>query len=235
MPPAAEVVPDPTVVSGSGFPAPQPYPPPQRTAVTHPESAAQQHPQPSPQQWYASAGAPAPHGPSRPPARSRSRRGPLVAALAALAVIAAATAALLVARSHDGGTRSSPPAGSPTRTHSPTTAPAAADSGIPSAMVGVWQTSFTTSLGDNTRTLTIHPNGSVELRGTGDGYSCVWTMRVTSAGPPVELSPSKVTSGTPVSSCHPGGATALTLIDPTHLRRDNLDSSLQPLTYQKAG
>jgi hypothetical protein len=59
-------------------------------------------------------------------------------------------------------------------------------------------------------------------------------MRVTSAGPPVALSASQVTGGDPLSSCSPGDPTTLTLLDATHLRRDNEDGKA-PLTYTKAG
>jgi len=119
---------------------------------------------------------------------------------------------------------------------SPTAAPPSPVPGrIPAAMVGTWQTSFTSSLGDNTRELTVRPDGTVELRGDSSSYSCVWTMRMTSAGPPVELSASKVVSGTPATSCSPGGPTSLTLVDPAHLRRDTLDGERAPLTYEKTG
>jgi hypothetical protein len=57
-------------------------------------------------------------------------------------------------------------------------------------------------------------------------------MHVTAAGPPVALSPSRVTRGS-AASCLPGGATTLTLVDADHLRRDNVDSGRSPLTYEK--
>jgi hypothetical protein len=60
-------------------------------------------------------------------------------------------------------------------------------------------------------------------------------MKVTASGPPVELSPSKVVSGTPMSSCAPGDASALSLIDETHLQRSDLDDGKAPLTYTKVG
>jgi hypothetical protein len=42
-----------------------------------------------------------------------------------------------------------------------------------------------------------------------------------------------VTGGDPLSSCSPGDPTTLTLLDATHLRRDNEDGKA-PLTYTKA-
>jgi hypothetical protein len=100
-------------------------------------------------------------------------------------------------------------------------------------MTGTWRTSFASSLGENVRELTVHRDGTVELTGHSASYDCVWTMRVTSAGPPVELGTSAVVSGSPAGSCSPGPPTALTLVDPAHLRRDNLDGDRAPLTYEK--
>jgi len=102
-------------------------------------------------------------------------------------------------------------------------------------MLGTWETSFSTTAGDNTRTLTVHKDGAVELTGEGADYDCAWSMKVTEVGPPVQLSPSLVTSGQPATSCNPGAATTLTLVDPTHLRRDNLEGGKVPLTYEKVG
>jgi hypothetical protein len=103
-------------------------------------------------------------------------------------------------------------------------------------MTGTWRTSFSSSLGDNVRELTVRPDGTVELTGHSPSYDCVWTMRVTSPGPPVALSASTVVSGSPAGSCNPGPPTTLTLVDPTHLRRDNLDATGRaPLTYEKTG
>lgn len=176
----------------------------------------------------------APQAAARP---APKRRRPLLPALTALVVIAAvATAAVLVAKHHGGGkpaATTSPSRHSPTATGS--VAPATAASGIPVGMVGTWKTSFSSSLGDNLRELTVHQDGTVQLNGDSSSYTCTWTMRVTSAGPPVTLSASKLVSGSPAGSCRPGPPTTLTLVDPTHLRRDNLDANRAPLTYEKTG
>ncbi|SFF52306.1 Serine/threonine protein kinase [Actinacidiphila alni] len=169
----------------------------------------------------------------------RSRRGALIAAVVALVVVAGGATAYIASR---GGTKDDdahppPPTTTATATGTPTGTPTGRtdpDSPVPSAMVGVWRTSFSTDEeGDNTRTLTVKADGTVELSGDSATYACFWTMHVTSAGPPVALSPSKVVTGTPASSCSPGGATTLTLVDDTHLRRDNVDAGKAPLTYTK--
>jgi hypothetical protein len=183
-------------------------------------------------------------------ARARRRGGPLVAVVAALAVIAAATTAFVLVRDHHGGSGTEAGAG-PGGASRPaaasgqpaTTAPSTAVTGggpvtqSLAAMAGTWQATFDSGSppAQNTRVLTVHQDGSVELTGDGPSYSCAWSMHVTTAGPPVRLSPSEVTRGEPATSCLPGGATTLTLLDPTHLLRDTPDSGRSPLTYRRTG
>ena len=184
-----------------------------------------------------------PVGPQGPYAAPKRRRGALIAAVVALVVVAGGATAYVATREGTGDKADpNPGASTPIGTHKATGAPTAtathpldpAATGVPSDMVGVWRTSFTSAdEGDNTRTLTIHGNGTVELSGDSASYACFWSMRVVSAGPPVQLSPSKVVSGMPASSCSPGDATTLTLVDSTHLRRDNADPGKAPLTYTK--
>ncbi|MDX6354191.1 MAG: hypothetical protein QOF98_1094 [Streptomyces sp.] len=171
-----------------------------------------------------------------PPAR-RGRPRALVAVLASLAVIAGvATAYVAVHESGNGGADPAPSAsgsgGSATGSADPS---GAADGQAPADMVGTWRTTFSSDGGDNVRTLVVHGDGSVELSGEGPDYTCSWSMRVTAAGPPVLLSPSQVTSGQPAGSCSPGETTALTLLDPTHLKRENVTGDRTPLTYEKLG
>jgi serine/threonine protein kinase len=229
--PLTEVVRTPTVVT----------PPVARTAVPPPAGtappsvAAVPPPGPGP--------GPAPSPATAPQRAGRGRRGALVAAMALLAVIAGATTAFVVLREegHKGGGNAGPSASPATGTSAPADSRSATPSagpaatGVPADMVGTWETSFSTTAGDNTRTLTVHKDGSVELAGGGADYDCAWSMKVTEPGPPVQLSPSEVTSGDPATSCNPGGATTLTLVDPTHLRRDNLEGGKAPLTYEKVG
>lgn len=200
-----------------------------------------------------------PPGPGPGPApvaaapRRRRGRGRLVTVAAVLVVIAAGATAFAVARQHHSGSA----AGGRTATTPPGTESAtpSADDGSGKAgatgggqsaatgtrpaadLVGTWRATFDsgTTPDVNTRVLTVGADGSVELTGEGPSYSCAWSMRVTAAGPPVALSPSQVTRGEPATSCMPGEATTLTLVDPTHLRRDTPDSGKSPLTYEKTG
>jgi hypothetical protein len=166
------------------------------------------------------------------------RRGTLLAAIAALVVVAGSATAYTALRHGSGGSKDAKAPASPAsqapgrRAKDPGTPPAKGL--VPAGMVGVWRTSFVSAdQGDNTRTLTVRADGTVVLTGESAAYSCSWRMRVTSAGPPVALSASQVTGGDPLSSCSPGDPTTLTLLDATHLRRDNEDGKA-PLTYTKA-
>ncbi|MFI1092131.1 serine/threonine-protein kinase [Streptomyces sp. NPDC020917] len=183
---------------------------------------------------------------ARPEPVRRKRRGTLVAVVALLAVIAGGTTALVALRSGDhgsaskgGGTHPSaatPTGQAPTPSTSVTSGAAGGDGTVPADLVGTWHAAFSSGQGgEDNRTLTIHPDGSVELTGDGASYDCAWSMHVTSAGPPTALSPSQVTRGEPAGACLPGEQTSLTLLDPTHLRRDNVDSGKTPLTYEKVG
>jgi hypothetical protein len=133
-----------------------------------------------------------------------------------------------------------PPA---TPTGQPTTAPAVPAVAVdaPQELVGTWQSMVRTPPAIyDTRTLTVHEDGSVELtgsrtNGTDTLYECAWQMVVTDAGPPVKLSPSEVVSGKPAASCSKGTATTLTLVDATHLMRDGVAGEKTPLTYEKVG
>ena len=214
------------------------------TYVSRPTGTPSQVSGPTPVPGRSTAQGPG-HGPGQgqsglqgPYPAPKRRRGALLAALAVLVAVAAG-ATVYIASLEDSGNNADPKPGVSTQvgTHEPTgkpTSTATSAAGLPIDMVGVWRTSFTSDEeGDNTRTLTVHGDGTVELSGDSTSYACFWSMRVVSAGPPVRLSPSKVVSGTPVSSCSPGDATTLTLVDSTHLRRDNIDPGKAPLTYTK--
>jgi hypothetical protein len=166
----------------------------------------------------------------------------VLAAGAAVLVVAAVAVTAVVARGGGDGsgrgraaapsTHASAPA--PAHPSAPDTPAAAGSLRPPADMVGTWRTSFDggDATAADTRVLTVHADGTVELTGDGPSYSCAWAMHVTAAGPPVALSPSRVTRGS-AASCLPGGATTLTLVDADHLRRDNVDSGRSPLTYEK--
>ncbi|MCZ4123958.1 serine/threonine-protein kinase [Streptomyces sp. H39-S7] len=227
--PAPAVVPQPlparpTMVEGAA-PAPPPYP-----------QGGYGYPHPG----YAP-----PPGYTAPPA-GRRRQGVLIGAAVAVAVLAGAGAAVVALDFGNGGTTDDKgreglpgpstalPSGngfaqyptSPSQTG--TTAPGE----VPERFVGTWQAGFDSN-GTNTRTLTIGRNGSVTLTGTGTTYQCEWTMHMTSAGPPLALSPSLLTSAVPAASCNPGVASTLTVIDDAHLVRDSREAGKAPLTYTK--
>lgn len=228
-------------------PAPGTVPPPQPARPTVVEPAT---PPPSP---YAPGGYGYPHpGHGVPPGHTagrppgRRRQGVLIAGSVAVALLAGAGAAVLAldlgrdrstgtdGRSLDGlqgsvaGTSGSATANPPSGT------PTAAPGEVPERFVGTWKAGFDSN-GANTRTLTIGRNGSVTLSGTGSTYQCEWTMHMTSAGPPLALSPSLLTSAVPAGSCNPGVASTLTVIDDSHLLRDSREAGKAPLTYTKTG
>ena len=73
----------------------------------------------------------------------------------------------------------------------------------------------------------------MELAGESASYTCSWSMKVVAPGPPVRLSPSKVVSGEPLSSCSPGDATTLTLVDSDPPAPRQRRPGKSPLTYEK--
>ncbi|MDF9814120.1 serine/threonine-protein kinase [Streptomyces sp. SPB162] len=238
-------------------PDPQPAPTPVPVSVPVPQSPPARptmvEPTAPPLSPYAHGGYGYPHpgyGPppgyagGRPP--GRRRQGVLIAVAVAVAVLAGAGAAVVAldlgrdkgdstdAKGRDGlpapvtGTPSG--SGTPSTSTSPTGVTAPGE--VPERFVGTWQAGFDSN-GTNTRTLTIGRNGSVTLTGTGSTYQCEWTMHMTSAGPPLALSPSLLTSAVPAASCNPGVASTLTVIDDSHLLRDSREAGKAPLTYTK--
>ncbi|MCM2420174.1 serine/threonine-protein kinase [Streptomyces sp. RKAG293] len=194
---------------------------------------------------YPQAGYGTPPGYPAPPPRRR-RQGVLIAVAVAVAVLAGAGAAVVAldfgtgkSNSTDnqglgGDPRTGTPSGSGTPRNSPSTEETAstAPGEVPERLVGTWQAGFDSN-GTNTRTLTIRRDGTVTLAGTGSTYQCEWTMHMTSAGPPLALSPSLLTSAVPATSCNPGLSSTLTAIDDSHLLRDSREPGKAPLTYTK--
>ncbi|MEU3465171.1 serine/threonine-protein kinase [Streptomyces sp. NPDC006733] len=242
--------PAPTVLRPGADPQPVPVPaavPVAQAAPARPTVVEPGTPVPSP---YAPGGygyphpgyAPAPQHPGPPP-RGR-RQGVLIAAAVVVAVLAGAGAAVVAldfgkgkdsgtdTRNLDGlrGTATGTPSTSPSTAQDAGTAPG----DVPERYVGTWQAGFDSN-GTNTRTLTIRRNGSVTLTGSGTTYECTWTMHMTSAGPPLALSPSLLTSAVPAASCNPGVSSTLTVIDDAHLLRDSREAGKAPLTYTKIG
>lgn len=142
--------------------------------------------------------------------------------------------------SPDGSASRAPSAASP----SPS-AEASASGTVPAAYLGTWETTIDNATGHNTRRLTIRQGevGEPVLTLTADGpagsgtYHCVFQATLTSApaaGGALEIGPSEVTSGEPLSSCSPGSASEITVLPGGGLRRVNTTSG-EALTYTKSG
>ncbi|MFI5744886.1 protein kinase [Streptomyces sp. NPDC051644] len=119
------------------------------------------------------------------------------------------------------------------------------DGPVPADYLGTWSGSIDNASGHSTRELAIQQGtvGQTVLTLTADGpldgggsYHCVFQADLTaepSPTGPVEVGPSTVVVGEPMSSCTAGKATTLTLLPDGSLRRENTDSGEQ-LTYTKA-
>ncbi|MGW0281645.1 serine/threonine-protein kinase [Streptomyces sp. NPDC003236] len=144
------------------------------------------------------------------------------------------------------GTRSAPPVTSPAPTPSPSapTSSAAADGAVPAAYLGTWETTIDNTGGTNTRRLTIGQGEvgdkilTLVADGPGEGggtYHCVFEATLAERpgdGGPLEIGPSTVTSGEPMSSCSPGEATEITLLPDGRLKRAKAGGG-ESLTYTK--
>ncbi|MGP4002964.1 serine/threonine-protein kinase [Streptomyces sp. 8N706] len=120
---------------------------------------------------------------------------------------------------------------------SPSDPSGSAAGGIPQEYLGTWESRFGAS-GTDVRRFTLRQGapGETVFTMTADGasYHCAFTAELRSAGPPVELEPSTVTSG-PAESCKAGPVTALELTGDGNLRRTFSDGSATPLTYSRVG
>ncbi|MFE7353862.1 hypothetical protein ACFU8Q_11840 [Streptomyces sp. NPDC057543] len=116
---------------------------------------------------------------------------------------------------------------------------------IPAGYLGTWSGSIDNAAGHSTRQLVIQQGtvGRTVLTLTADGpldnggsYHCVFKATLaaepTPSGP-VEVGPSTVAVGEPMSSCTAGKATTLTLLPNGTLSRENTGTGEQ-LTYTKA-
>ncbi|MGW0577973.1 serine/threonine-protein kinase [Streptomyces sp. NPDC002920] len=129
------------------------------------------------------------------------------------------------------------PAGSASESASPS---ASATGGvIPTGFLGTWTTTFDVDGAKNTRRLTIEQgavgDAVLALVAEGAGYRCEFTADLTErpgGDGPLEIGPSKVTTGEPRSSCSPGEATEVTLLSGGRLQRVN-PSSGEKLTYTR--
>ncbi|MGW0884357.1 serine/threonine-protein kinase [Streptomyces sp. NPDC002671] len=134
--------------------------------------------------------------------------------------------------------------GAPSPATSAPSPSASADGVIPEGYLGTWRTSIDTASGSSSRELTIRQGkvGDAVLDLVADGptdaggtYHCVFEATLTEepgADGPLELGPSTVTSGEPVSSCNPGEATEVTLLPDGRLKRAKRSGG-ESLTYSK--
>lgn len=130
---------------------------------------------------------------------------------------------------------STPP--SPSSSASPSPSPT--DGVVPAAYLGTWTTTIENASGTNTRRLTI---GQGEVGDTvlglvaeGDTYHCEFSAGLSKrpgGEGPLEIGPSKVTSGEPLSSCSPGAASEVTLLADGRLQRINTGTG-EKLTYTR--
>lgn len=117
---------------------------------------------------------------------------------------------------------------------------------VPEAYLGSWSAGIDNAGGHSTRELVIQQGqvGDAVLvltaqgpLDTGGTYRCVFEADLAaepSEGAPVNLGPSTVTEGEPMTSCTPGSSTTLTLLPDGTLSRVNTDSG-EKLTYTKSG
>ncbi|QNP67450.1 serine/threonine-protein kinase [Streptomyces genisteinicus] len=203
-------------------------------------------------------GAPGPH----PSAPGRSRiAGTLALVAVALVVALGAGGAVYAVMSGDGGPGTgaagrtpsgdtsaradgTAEAGASAGAHgdeaatTPSASPSAEEGAVPLEYIGSWRAAFDTAEGTNVRDMTIRQGQPGEmvmtLTGTGPGYDCSWTATLRAAGPPLELGPTRVTSGDP-ASCSPGQWSRLDMPSDTRIVRELVGSGGAPLTYEKTG
>ncbi|WP_369224083.1 serine/threonine-protein kinase [Streptomyces sp. R39] len=189
-----------------------------------------------------------------PPTSRAAPPAPALLVTVALIVLLAAGGSVYALMNSGGGGTDDKAAGRSTATPSatapstsgesaPSTSPsssAAKGTGtVPAGFLGTWATSIDNDTGHNTRELTIR-QGAVgdtvlTLVADGPGYHCEFTAKLTGepgSGGPLEIGPSKVTSGKPRSSCTAGEPTEVTLLSDGKLRRAQQGGG-ESLTYSK--
>ncbi|MFJ7492677.1 hypothetical protein ACIQZB_15750 [Streptomyces sp. NPDC097727] len=175
-----------------------------------------------------------------------TRRWSLITAIAVLTVALAFVVVQLVrgqgsSKEHTGKEQ----AGAKPAASSPTDDKRNSDGPIPAGYLGAWSGSIDNAAGHSTRELVVQQGtvGRSVLTLTADGpldgggsYHCVFRADLTaepSPTGPVEVGPSTVVVGEPMTSCTAGKPTTLTLLPDGSLRRENTDTGEQ-LTYTKA-
>ncbi|MFE7401390.1 protein kinase [Streptomyces sp. NPDC057557] len=242
-----------------GYPQPPAQPHPGQAFGTQQNYAGYGYP---PQQQQPGFGVTPPYGPGYPiapqpgPEPARRGRGSTIALIAIAVLVAIGAGGSVYALMSDKGPTPNP---SPTASDSPVTddpsSPEAdpspsdekknSDGPIPAGYLGTWSGSIDNPSGHSTRELVIKQGtvGRSVLTLTADGpldgggsYHCVFRANLTaepSPTGPVEVGPSTVVVGEPMTSCTAGKPTTLTLLPDGSLRRENADTGEQ-LTYTKA-
>ncbi|MBA9054972.1 hypothetical protein HDA42_004150 [Streptomyces costaricanus] len=200
-----------------------------------------------------------PYGTEPEPERRSGRSTALLVVIAVIVAVGAGGSVYALLNSgvegKGGGTagpapasRSASPTGSGERgpdPASPSASPSASGAGaVPDAYLGTWAATIDNASGTNTRRLTIRQGKvgedvlTLEAQGPADGggmYHCVFTAELSQApyaGGPLEIGPSVVTSGEPVSSCSPGDPTEVSLLPDGRLQRAQQGGG-ESLTYTR--
>ncbi|MER7025842.1 MULTISPECIES: serine/threonine-protein kinase [Streptomyces] len=176
------------------------------------------------------AGAGPEAGPEPAPAPRRRRRAATTALVLASALAlagAGAGGAYFLLRNDSAAAEDNSAAGGGSSSGTQTT-------GIPAAYLGTWEVPSDGSADVRRFTLTQGAAGDTVMTMTASGaaYSCTFSAVLRSAGPPVQLGPSRVVSG-PATSCRPGGPSTLEKTA-EGLRRSFDDGGAPALTYRKA-
>ncbi|SCF83605.1 hypothetical protein GA0115256_122432 [Streptomyces sp. DconLS] len=140
--------------------------------------------------------------------------------------------------------RSASPTGSGERGPDPSSPSSSGAGAVPDAYLGTWAATIDSTSGTNTRRLTIRQGKvgedvlTLEAQGPAQGggmYHCVFTAELSQApyaGGPLEIGPSVVTSGEPLSSCSPGDPTEVSLLPDGRLQRAQQGGG-ESLTYTR--
>lgn len=229
-----------------GYPQPHPQPTPYNpyTTVVTPDPA------PTPPVYTPPPPPPPPYDPDATDEPRRTRSTALLVTVALIVMLAAGGSVYALLNDGGSGDDAKAPGGptpttsaaAPTTSEEPTPTPspsASTGSLVPTAFLGTWTTAIDNSTGHNTRELTIR-QGAVgdtvlTLVAAGPGYHCEFTAKLAGrpgAGGPLDIGPSKVTSGKPLSSCTAGDPTEVTLLPDGRLKRATKGGG-ESLTYSK--
>ncbi|WP_329219595.1 protein kinase [Streptomyces sp. NBC_01485] len=248
----------PTLLTGPHGIPPQTPPPPTHPAYGHPR----QHPSPAYGHPAPPSSAPVPYNPyadgftapeEPEPPRRNGRTTALLILIALVVAIAAGGSVYAFLTGDDTPDTGAAASNSPSEkastlppesesaspADSPFPSPSPSDGVVPAGYLGVWTTTIENASGTNKRQLTIS-QGEVGdpvlgLVAEGDTYRCEFTAALTKrpgGKGPLEIGPSKITTGDPLTACSPGAASEVTLLADGHLQRVNAGTG-EKLTYSR--